>query len=132
MNPQPPEYIGHIFAFVFIMLCIIYFIKGLNDPNNVIRPFDRYTIGYFDEPNYTTINIKNKTVKEAAKTVKEAAKTAKPSFESQQLYIDCIDALCAIGMKKTEAKKRAKDIFSSMSNPPTTIQDFLMIALRQT
>jgi hypothetical protein len=125
MNPQPPEYIGHIFAFIFIMLCIVYFIKGLNDPNNVIKPFDRYTIGYFDEANYTTINIKNKTVK-------EAAKTAKPNFESQQLYIDCIDALCAIGMKKTEAKKRAKDIFSSMNNPPTTIQDFLMIALRQT
>jgi hypothetical protein len=124
MNPQPPEYIGHIFAFIFISLCVFYFIKGLNDPNNIIKPLDRYTIGYFDEPNYTTINIKNKTVK-------EVAKKSKPNFESQQLYIDCIDALCAIGMKKTEAKKRAKEIFSTMNNPPASIQDFLMIALKQ-
>lgn len=124
MNPQPPEYVGHIFALFFGALCVYYFIKGLNDPNNIIKPFDRYTIGYFDEPNYTTINIKNKTVK-------EVIKASKPNFESQQLYIDCIDALCAIGMKKMEAKKRAKEIFSSMSNPPASIQDFLMIALRQ-
>lgn len=128
MNPQPSEYIGHVFAALFIAICIFYFIKGLNDPNNVIKPFDTYTIGYVEEskPNYVKVNIKN--IKN--KTVKETIST-KPDFESQQLYTDCIDALCAIGMKKTEAKKRAKEVFSSTSNPPASIQDFLMIAMRQ-
>jgi Holliday junction resolvasome RuvABC DNA-binding subunit len=31
----------------------------------------------------------------------------KNNFESQQLYLDCIDALHALGMKKSEAKKKA-------------------------
>jgi hypothetical protein len=53
----------------------------------------------------------------------------KTIFETDQLYLDCVDALYALGMKKLEAKKTAKNIFNSSSHRPSTIQDFLMIAL---
>lgn len=58
-------------------------------------------------------------------------KKNKSVFEMQQLHIDCVDALYALGMKKSESKKRMQQIFGSMNNPPKTVQDFLMIALRK-
>ena len=119
MNPPPDPYIYNTVAIIFASICIFYFVKALNDPSKTIDTSDLFTIGYINDPYRTSINIRNKVIQ-----------SQKPNFESQQLYIDCIDALCAIGMKKTEAKNKAKAIFSTMSNPPTTVQDFLMIALR--
>lgn len=55
-------------------------------------------------------------------------KEYKTIFEADQLYFDCIDALYALGVKKNEAKKITKQIFTS--SKPNTIQDFLMVALR--
>ena len=121
MNPQPPIYVGQLVAVIFGVLFLFYFFKEFFNHSNQNTNQDLFTLGYIEESNNVIVNVKNKIIKEQAK----------PSFESQQLYIDCIDALHSIGIKKTEAKKLAKEIFSSSSNPPTSIQDFLMIALRK-
>ena len=115
MNPQPPEYIGQLVALSFTLLIIYHAVKAYYN-NPPIYFNDMYTIGYFEDSHKTPIvNVITDN---------------KSNFESQQLYIDCIDALHALGMKKLEAKRRAKQIFSSMSNPPSSVQEFLMIALR--
>ena len=73
-----------------------------------------------------------KIIRTKTETVRtEKVVETKPSFESQQLYVDCIDALIALGMKKKEAKAKAKFIFSTMNPQPSTVEDFLMIALRK-
>lgn len=114
MNPQPPEHVGQLVAIFFTLLVIYYAIKAYYN-NPPINFNDLYTIGYLeDSHNVPIVNVV----------------TNKPNFESQQLYIDCIDALQALGMKKTEAKRKTKQIFSSMENQPSSIQEFLMIALR--
>lgn len=119
MNPQPEPYIGNIVALIFFGMLVYFFFQAKRE-GKTIKINDLFTIGYIeDQTPITTVNVRNKIVKES-----------KPSFESQQLYTDCIDALHAVGFKKMEAKKRAKQIFSSMDNPPNSIQDFLMIALR--
>lgn len=119
MNPQPPTYVGNLFAALFACMVLFYFIKELFNHSPTKPNCDLFTLGYIEDSNNIIVNVRNKTIKQT-----------KPDFESQQLYIDCIDALCSIGMKKTEAKKKAKEVFSTMNNPPTSIQDFLMIALR--
>lgn len=121
MNPQPEPYVGQIFALIFSAVFFYYFIKAFNNPKHRID-LEYFTLGYIEDSNNVTVNIKNKTVQ---------VKNTKPNIESQQLFIDCVDALHAIGLKKTEAKKRAKEIFTNMENPPTNIQDFLMIAMRK-
>lgn len=114
MNPQPPESLGQLVALLFSLLVIYYAIKAYYN-NPPIHINDLYTIGYVEESkNPSIINVV----------------TNKPNFESQQIYIDCIDALYSLGMKKSEAKRKTKEIFSSMDNPPSSIQEFLMIALR--
>lgn len=117
MNPQPPPYIGNIFAFIFGCLMFYYFVKAYSSKETKSLDLELFTIGYLEEPKTSTINITNNIVKQS-----------KPNFETQQLFIDCVDALVALGIKKTEAKKRTKQIFSS-HKPPTSIQDFLMIAM---
>lgn len=119
MNPQPEPYIGNIVALIFFGMLVYFFFQAKKE-GKTINIDDLFTIGYIEDPTpTTTVNVQNKIVKKS-----------KPNFESQQLYIDCIDALHAIGFKKMDAKKRAKQIFSSMTNPPNSVQDFLMIALR--
>lgn len=118
MNPQPPLYVGQLFAVLFCCMFIFYFLKEFFNENATSKNMDLFTIGYIEDSNNVVVNLRNTTINQ------------KLDFESQQLYIDCIDALCAIGMKKTEAKRKTKEIFSTMSNPPTSIQEFLMIALR--
>jgi len=119
MNPQPEPYIGELFALLFIGSVIYFFIKARIE-GTTVEISDLFTIGYIERDNSPIINVQQSVSKQAS-----------PDFESQQLYVDCIDALHSIGFKKAEAKKRAKQIFSSMKNPPTNIQDFLMIALRK-
>jgi Holliday junction resolvasome RuvABC DNA-binding subunit len=123
MNPQPPTHVGQIFAAIFGCMFLFYFIKEFFNQNNKTNSADLFTLGYIEEANNITVNVKNKTIKQIKQT--------KPSFESQQLYVDCIDALYSVGVKKSEAKKIAKQIFSSSDNPPKSVQDFLMIALRK-
>lgn len=115
MNPQPSESLGQLVAILFVLLVIYHAVKAYYN-NPPIHLNDLYTIGYIEESkNVPIVNVISDT---------------KPNFESQQIYIDCIDALHALGMKKIEAKRKAKQVFSSMSNPPSSIQEFLMIALR--
>jgi len=166
MNPQPPEYIGHLFAFIFICVVVVNFVKEYlsNDKKHTIS--DNFVIGYImDEPvvtnNTTTTTpprferivpksppgppddydddrpdndppddspmkpIKPKRVK----TEKATNKDYKTIFEAEQIYMDCVSALYALGVKKTEAKKITKEIF--INKKPDSIQDFLMIALRK-
>lgn len=109
MNPQPSEYVGNIGAFCFFMLFLFYAIKSYRDGKIIdINKIDLINIAYIEEP------IKAKQV---------------PNFEAQQLYLDCIDALYALGLKKSEAKKKAKLIFSTFDPQPSSIQEFLLIAL---
>jgi hypothetical protein len=142
MNPQPDPIIGQFFAFVFIIGIIIYTYKAYLEGKSInINQLDNFVIGYIEEsPVQTHIIEKHyKTSKEVQpvriiekKTERvrtERVIETKPSFESQQLYVDCIDALIALGMKKGEAKRKAKFVFSNMDPQPSTIQDFLRIAL---
>lgn len=119
MNPQPPEYVGPIFAGIFILMLVYQIIKAYNSGKIIdLKNIDLIHIGYIESENPTQ-NIYNIT-----------SVDNKPSFESQQLYVDCIDALVALGMKKSESKKKAKQIFSTHDPMPSTVQEFLMIALR--
>lgn len=117
MNPQPPEHIGNIVALI-LLLGIAYFAfkeyRSCSTKSSSLS--DLFTIGYLED-SQSTINIVN------------TVHTTKPNFESTQLYNDCIEALHALGMKKSEAKKRAKKIFTI--SEPNSIQDFLMMALKK-
>jgi len=118
MNPQPEPYLGNIVALAIVASFFYFYMKACAEGKK-INSSDLFTIGYIERDDAPVINLQQNVSKQDA-----------PDFESQQLYVDCIDALHSIGFKKTEAKKRAKQIFSSMKNPPTSVQDFLMIALR--
>lgn len=169
MNPQPPEYVGHICAFIFICVIVCYTIKeylfGTQDCD-----LDSFVVGYVidKKPSVHNITITQTTTTQPPKQSKKKnppknppsdppndppndddsgpkpkpspssnKKTVKHSknkeyktiFEADQLYFDCIDALYALGVKKNEAKKITKQIFTN--SKPNTIQDFLMVALRK-
>ncbi|NDB57187.1 hypothetical protein EB001_01865 [bacterium] len=113
MNPQPSEFVGNFFATLFCICIVVYAIKSYKLGNSIdIHNLDMITLGYIeDNPIITPVATIN-------------------NFESQQLYVDCIDALHALGMKKSEAKKRAKLIFSTCNPQPENVQAFLMLALK--
>ena len=139
MNPQPDPIVGHFVALIIIGLVAFYTYKSYLAGKSIdLNKLDNFIIGYVEESpithvvekHFKTINNPVKVVKEKTEVVRvEKVIDTKPNFESQQLYVDCIDALYALGMKKNEAKKRAKLVFSTMNPPPTTIQEFLIIAL---
>lgn len=122
MNPQPSQYIGNIFAIIFGCICFYYFIKAYNSPTHTKPNLDLFTLGFIESNNkatdVTNIRIVNQVSKQEYK------------FEPTQLYNDCVDALHSIGFKKNQAKKMAKDIFTSTDGPPENIQTFLEIALK--
>lgn len=111
---HPYENISHIFMYLFLGLVYYYARKAYKEGKVInLHKLDLVNVGYLeDQP-----------------IIQQVVET-KPSFESQQLYLDCIEALHSLGMKKSEAKRKAKFIFSTMSNPPTSVQEFLMIALK--
>ena len=116
MNPQPSEQVGQLCAVLFVCTFLYYAYQSYKDQSKHINiNTDLFTIGYVEDNPI----IKNIVVDQ------------KPSFESQQLYVDCIDSLYALGMKKSEAKKKAKTIFSSVNPQPSTVQEFLTIALKK-
>jgi hypothetical protein len=116
MNPQPQPYIGNFIAFIFICVFFYHAFKSYISGAAInLNEIDLITVGYVEpSDNITIVNVDNTS----------------NNFESQQLYIDCIDALYTLGMKKSEAKKRAKMIFSTTNPQPKTVQDFLILALR--
>ena len=139
MNPQPDPIVGNFVALIIIVLVAFYTYKAYLTGKSIdLNKLDNFVIGYIEaepttrvvEKHFQTINNPVKVVKEKTEIVRvETVIDTKPNFESQQLYVDCIDALHALGMKKNEAKKRAKFIFSTMNPAPVTIQEFLVIAL---
>lgn len=112
---HPFEFIGNAVAVLMFLIMCVYAIISYMDGNTIrISDLDKVTLGYFDDPTPVIITQTNTN-----------------NFESQQLYLDCIEALKSLGMKKAEAKKKAKDIFQNHSPQPTSIEAFLMIALRK-
>lgn len=141
MNPQPDPLVGDFCAGIIICLMVFYTYKAYIDGKSFnLSNLDNFIIGYIESEPVVTQVVENtykevkpvKIIRTKTETVRtEKVVETKPSFESQQLYVDCIDALIALGMKKKEAKAKAKFIFSTMNPQPSTVQDFLMIALRK-
>ena len=121
MNKQPEVWIGNLFAFIFVVMVIFNTIKAYRNPNSVNKFNDAFTIGYiYDRPLVNVKSVSKPIVK--PKTVQ----SAKPQLT--QLQIDCIDALVALGMKKTQAKQKANEVFQHHSFD--SVQEFLSIALK--
>jgi hypothetical protein len=117
MNPQPSQDIVNIFATVAIILGAFYAYVAYGDiMSGIIQP-----------PNYDLFQLG--TIEENTQVVVMQDKSN--SFESQQLYLDCIDTLIAVGYKKSEAKKRAKAIFSKHNPQPASVQEFLNIVMKK-
>lgn len=118
MNQQPQEYVGNLFAFIFICLFAYHAIKSYINGNAInLKELDLITLGYVQES-------------DGNKTNTVESKSNKIKLESQQLYIDCVEALYSLGMKKSEAKKRTKDIFTNTDPQPANVQQFIILALR--
>jgi hypothetical protein len=128
MNEQPAVWVGNLFAFVFILMIICFAIKGYNDPKNKIRLSDSFTIGYsYDVPlNKTSYCQVKSNVSQATKKTKTNNNTTSKT-KVDQLQLDCIDALVALGMKKNQAKHRYNDV--SQNYTFNNIQEFLTLAL---
>ena len=114
MNPQPSPTLGHFFALAFIAFIVYHFVKAYNDPTKHISPqsMDLFTFGYVEN---SPVYIIDKS---------------KQDFKSSQFFKDCVDALHALGMKKTPAKNKAIEIFSN-DPQPQSVQEFLVMALRK-
>lgn len=112
MNPQPSEHVGNIGALCVFILFIFYTLKAYANGHSLdLNKIDLIDIAYIEE--------------------EPIKKTVSQNFESQQLYLDCIEALYSLGFKKSEAKKKAKLIFSTLDPQPSSIQEFLNIALQK-
>tara|TARA_Y100001934_G_C11875147_1_gene550477 strand:+ start:69 stop:509 length:441 start_codon:yes stop_codon:yes gene_type:complete len=74
-----------------------------------------------------------KQVKELKKMVKELSSTPQVTKKSNPkvhpLQQDCVDALVALGYNKTESKNIVRN---SLTDDITTVQDFLVIAMKKT
>jgi hypothetical protein len=104
------------FTVLFCLIVLFYAIKSYNDGNAIdFRNIDMINMGYLERDDVFVNVVKPDNIKD--------------TLESQQLYLDCIDALNAIGMKKTQAKKKAKEIFAIHN--PSTVQEFLILALQK-
>lgn len=120
MNPQPPEYISRLFSFGFVLVCAYYVYRAYVSGYTIsLNDFNYINLGYVEDSPSNHIINQNFVMPESA------------GFESQQLYLDCIEALYTLGMKKSEAKRLAKKIFSSKIFNPKSVQEFLTIALRK-
>lgn len=154
MNPQPPEYVGQLFAIWFVLMVVFYAIKACLSGKS-INFSDRIIIGYIDDPLdkvNCTINLvqaktkKNKPTTSTTSTTTTASGTTPtppPSFQppkqlkeqatnnndTNQLYHDCVEALRSLGLTKSASKKRVNEIFNS--NHPSNIQEFLILAFRK-
>lgn len=117
MNPQPDPSVGMFFATLIFCMFLYYTYKAyINGETRNVD--DLFVIGYIEHGPNVVNDIKISNV------------NTKPSFESQQLFVDCIDALHALGMKKSQARNRAKEVFSTTHPQPQTVQEFLLIALK--
>jgi hypothetical protein len=112
MNPQPDPSIGIIFAFVVMCGIVYYAYKAFVYGPHINLRDDLFTIGYV-EANNINVRVHHKPV----------------VAQNTQLYMDCIESLHSLGMKKSEAKRITKSIFENHN--PTNVQEFLVLALRK-
>lgn len=116
MNPQPPEYVGSLFALVFIALLIYYTIKAYIEEDHTPIDIDNFIIGYVEESQTSPIvnvNVVNPK-----------------SYETTQMFIDCVDALHALGMKKSAAKRKVREVYEQIGKPPESLQEFLIKVMK--
>jgi hypothetical protein len=117
MNPQPQPYVGDLFALLFGALICYYALKAFYKKNPEVLS-DMFVLGYIEDSASTVNNIHISSL------------NSKQDIESQQLYNDCVEALRALGMKKSEATRVTKRVFSS-NQIPQSVQEFLLIALKK-
>ena len=128
MNPQPPEYVGSLCALGFFIVVLYYYFVSYHDGNSKM-PSDNFIIGYLDESTNTPIVHSTPVIHN---TPVVNVKIVKPkSYEGTQMFTDCVDALCALGMRKGAAKNKVKEVYEQLGGPPENLQQFLMIAMRK-
>lgn len=119
MNPQPDPSVGFACAVIFMIMTAFFVGKSYAQAKNAPTQnsnYDLFTLGYYEQPNTLCPTV----------IVNQGSDN---NFESQQLYVDCIDTMVALGYKKSVATKRAKLIFSTHKPQPSTVQEFLNIIL---
>lgn len=123
MNPQPDPVIGQLVAMlVFALLAFYTYQAYKHGPVIDIKNFDMVTMGYVEaDPRVTKITKKVKVVKE---------NTIEESIKDTQLYNDCVDALHSLGLKKSEAKRKALLILNTEKPTPASVQEFLLVAFK--
>lgn len=123
MNPQPDPIIGNLVATLVLGALVYYTYKAYKfGPVIDIKNFDMVTMGYVEaDPRITQITKKVKVVK---------ANTIEESVKDTQLYNDCVDALYSLGVKKSEAKRKALLILNTEKPTPASVQEFLLIAFK--
>lgn len=115
MNEQPSPAFANIFLVIMGLIAAFFAVKAYLENHTIsLDNLDKFTLGYVEDSS-------NKIIVQVPKTV--------DSFESKQLFLDCIDTLIAVGFKKKEAKNKAKAIFRTHN--PSSIQEFLNIALKR-
>jgi hypothetical protein len=121
MNPQPDPSVGVFVAFL-VMIIMAFFVgqsyAETKKSGHTNTNYDLFTLGYYEQPSAPTVIVNQ-----------QPSDSGIANFESQQLYLDCIDTMVSLGYKKTIAKKRAKIIFSTHKPQPSTVQEFLNIVL---
>lgn len=120
MNEQPAAYIGNLFAILFVAMILFYTVQGYNNPKSQCNITDNFTIGYI----YDIPVQEKQIIAPKLKKVKQVQKTP-----LNPIYNDCIEALVALGMKKTQAKQKAKEVFEN--NQINDIQHFITLALQK-
>jgi len=155
MNPQPDPIVGNFFAFIFVVLTMIYTYKAYIEGKTFnINNIDKFVIGYIEEyaipeaahqtkakavqnkKTHTNSPKKHNTPK--TKKINQPTKIDTPIKEkvaetsippkpqrNEELYNDCISCLVSLGYKKTQAKQKVKKIFDEHN--VTNIQQFIRL-----
>jgi len=121
MNPQPDPSVGVYVAFLVMVIMAFFVGQSFADTKkrgSTNTNYDLFTLGYYEQPSSPTVIVNQ-----------QSNDNGIANFESQQLYLDCVDTMVSLGYKKTLAKKRAKLIFSTHKPQPSTVQEFLNIVL---
>ena len=136
MNPQPDPIVGHVIAILFVCMLVIYTLQAMKQ-GKTTKISDNFIIGYLesdpivirrDNPPNDFDKFDPSTQPPNPTQPKTKKKT--DSIKNQPFYVDCVDALVALGMKKRDATQKTKTIFETMHPRPTSIQSFLLIALK--
>lgn len=122
MNTQPPEYIGNIFAFIFMGICYCSYVFSKVKP---INP-DFFELGYIVENSQPIQPIQ---VAIQQPPIKKVAKVKPTDFTQSQIYQDGVLALRSMGMKKSEAVSKANHIFANKN--PSNVQEFILEAFKR-